>query len=375
MKLICVAGARPNFVKVAPIIRLLSRSSGFQAVLVHTGQHYDEAMSGSFFRDLGIPLPDHHLEVGSGAHAEQTAEILKRFDDVLESERPDGVIVVGDVNSTMACSLAAKKRQVVLIHIEAGLRSFDRNMPEEINRLVTDSISDLLLVTENSGRTNLLREGVPESRIHMVGNLMIDTLLLNLERARQSSIARTLGIERGPFGLVTLHRPSNVDAPRQLLELMEALAAIANDLPLYFPVHPRTRTRLASLSLESSRNLHLIDPLGYLDFLCLMSLSKVVLTDSGGIQEETTALGIPCLTLRNNTERPITIEEGTNLLAGTSKESIAAAWQSFSSQPKSGRVPALWDGHAARRCLGVISRFFGVPLPVPDAYPAPAILG
>jgi len=358
IKLICVAGARPNFMKVAPIMRALSGDPTFTTVLVHTGQHYDDIMSGSFFRELGIRTPDHHLSVGSGSHAEQTAEVMKRFDPVVEAEQPHGVLVVGDVNSTMACALVARKRQIAAIHVEAGLRSFDRNMPEEINRVVTDAISDLLLVTEESGRENLLKEGVSPERIHMVGNLMIDTLMANMERARHSAIASTLGVDRSPFGLVTLHRPSNVDDPGQLREIFETLNLITRNIPLLFPVHPRTKARIEESGVAPAEGLLLTEPLGYLDFLCLMARSSVVLTDSGGIQEETTALGVPCLTLRDNTERPITIEQGTNTLAGASKSSILSAWEGFLRQPKRGRVPPLWDGLAAGRCLSVLKTFF-----------------
>lgn len=360
IKLVTVAGARPNFMKIAPLLRAFAQDADFRSLLVHTGQHYDDAMSGVFFRELGIREPDYHLQVGSGSHAEQTAEILKRFDRVLEHEQPHGVVVVGDVNSTVACALAAKKRNLVLAHVEAGLRSFDRAMPEEINRIVTDAISDLLLVTEESGRANLLREGVAEQRIFTVGNLMIDTLVFNLERARQSPILDALGLRGKPFGLVTLHRPSNVDDPQRLAGLIEALAEIARELPLYFPLHPRTRARLAALPAPPGDALHLLEPLSYLDFLCLMAHSRAVFTDSGGIQEETTALGVPCLTLRDNTERPITIEQGTNTLAGATKESVLAAWSQVRANPKTGRIPPLWDGHAAARAVAAFRTYFGL---------------
>jgi UDP-N-acetylglucosamine 2-epimerase (non-hydrolysing) len=343
--------------KLAPLLALLRQHPAFKPVLVHTGQHYDKTMSGQFFVDLGLPVPDFNLDVGSGSHAQQTAEIMKRFEPVVLSEKPDAVMVVGDVNSTMACALVASKLQIPVIHVEAGLRSFDRSMPEEINRMVTDAIADLLLVTEESGRLNLLAEGVRPERIHLVGNIMIDSLRLHVEKARHSGILARLGAEGKPFGLVTLHRPSNVDEPGQLSEIMGALSSIAAEMPLYFPVHPRTRARLDPVRFADGP-IQLIDPLGYLDFLCLMSHSAVVLTDSGGIQEETTVLGIPCLTLRNNTERPVTVEEGTNILAGTSQGTILAAWEQMKQTPKHGRIPKYWDGHAAQRCVTVLQSYF-----------------
>lgn len=347
--------------KLAPLVRVLRSDPDFRVVLVHTGQHYDDRMSGAFFRDLGLPEPDYHLEAGSGSHAQQTAEIMRRFEPVAEQEQAGAVLVVGDVNSTLAASIVAKKLQVPVVHVEAGLRSHDRSMPEEINRLVTDSITDLFLVTEASGRTNLLKEGVPETAIHMVGNLMIDSLLANLHRARaESSIRAAMRLDGERYGLVTLHRPANVDGPEQLRGILEALDEIAREQPLVFPVHPRTRQRLESLDLPTTR-LRLCEPLGYLDFLNLMSGAAVVLTDSGGIQEETTALGVPCLTLRDNTERPVTVEEGTNILAGTSRDSILRAWADLKRNPRQGRVPALWDGRAAERCRAALREFFSLP--------------
>ncbi|HWQ53047.1 MAG TPA: UDP-N-acetylglucosamine 2-epimerase (non-hydrolyzing) [Bryobacteraceae bacterium] len=357
IKLLCIAGARPNFMKVAPLVRALRREPAFAPLLVHTGQHYDENMSGRFFAELELPPPAYNLEVGSGSHAIQTAEIMKRFEPVVLGEQPQGVIVVGDVNSTAACALVSKKLQIPVAHLEAGLRSFDRAMPEEINRLVTDAISDLLLVTEESGVANLRAEGVPAGRIRLVGNLMIDSLFFHLERAGDSDILGRLGMNGTRYGLVTLHRPSNVDEPERLMEILDALKAIARELPLIFPVHPRTRARL-NLSASDLSGILLLDPLGYLDFLCLMSRSAAVFTDSGGIQEETTALGIKCLTLRENTERPTTIELGTNILAGTTRQSILAAWRETSERPKAGRVPPLWDGHAAERCCDALREFF-----------------
>ena len=357
LRLLCIAGARPNFMKLAPLIRALANDNCFHPVLVHTGQHYDDRMSGQFFRDLEIPAPDHSLEVGSGSHAQQTAEIMKRFEPIVLEEKPDGVLVVGDVNSTIACALVAVKLGVPVIHVEAGLRSFDRSMPEEINRIVTDAISTLLLVTEETGHRNLLAEGIDESRIRIVGNLMIDTLRTNTARAEASSILEDLGIH-DRYGVVTLHRPSNVDDAGQLQEILSALEVIGRELQLYFPVHPRTRSIIEQAGIRPSERIHFLEPLGYLEFLRLMSKSSIVLTDSGGIQEETTALGIPCLTLRQNTERPVTIELGTNRLAGTSRERILAAWKETKEQPKSGRIPPLWDGRAAGRCVQALQGFY-----------------
>ena len=344
--------------KLAPLVAALERDPGFAPFIVHTGQHYDDQMSGQFFRDLGIPAPKYNLAAGSGSHAQQTGEILKRFEPVVVEEKPDAVLVVGDVNSTMACALVAKKLLIPVVHVEAGLRSFDRGMPEELNRLVTDAIADLLLVTEESGRKNLLDEGVPADRIFLVGNLMIDSLRAHLDAARQSDVLERLGAKSGSYGLVTLHRPSNVDDPAHFAEIMEALAAIAGDLPLHMPVHPRTRARMQEQKTAVHPNIHLSDTLGYLDFLWLMASSSVVLTDSGGVQEETTALGVPCLTLRENTERPATIEEGTNILAGTRKESILDAWKRMKQSPKAGRIPQYWDGSAAGRCVEALRGYF-----------------
>jgi UDP-N-acetylglucosamine 2-epimerase (non-hydrolysing) len=361
IKLICVGGARPNFMKLAPLVKALAADADFQPLLVHTGQHYDDRMSGQFFRDLGMPEPAYNLEVGSGSHAQQTAEIMKRFEPVVETEKPGGVVVVGDVNSTIAAALVARKLQIPVVHVESGLRSFDRAMPEEINRLATDAISDLLLVTEESGRVNLLREGIEESRMAVVGNLMIDTLVANLARARsESGIIERLGRPEGAFGLVTLHRPANVDDPAALGRILDALEVISRSLRLFFPIHPRTQSRLPQRDGLFDR-ITLLEPLGYLDFLALMSRSAAVFTDSGGIQEETTALGVPCLTLRENTERPITIHQGTNRLAGTTTESILAAWREHQAAPKSGQTPPLWDGRAAQRCVAALRSYFGLP--------------
>jgi len=357
-KIVLVAGARPNFMKLAPLLRLLHADAEFTPVFVHTGQHYDDRLSGCFFRDLALPNPDHHLGVGSGSHAQQTAEIMKRFEPVVLDEKPDSVLVVGDVNSTMAAAIVSSKLEVPVIHVEAGLRSCDRSMPEEINRVITDAISDLLLVTEESGRHNLLKEGIADARIHLVGNLMIDSLRQSLSAAQTSDILERLSIGGDAFGLVTLHRPSNVDSSAHLDEVVAALSDISRSLPLLFPVHPRTRGQLSSMHVQIPDSIRLIDPLGYLDFLCLMSNSSLVLTDSGGIQEETTALGIPCITLRENTERPVTIQQGTNILGGTRRETILAAWRETVERPKSGTIPPFWDGSAASRCVAAIRAHF-----------------
>ncbi|HEY7406025.1 MAG TPA: UDP-N-acetylglucosamine 2-epimerase (non-hydrolyzing) [Candidatus Angelobacter sp.] len=358
IRILCVGGARPNFMKLAPLFRAFSQTSGFAPALIHTGQHYDEKMSGQFFGDLGLPAPLYNLEVGSGSHAQQTAEIMKRFEPVVLKERPHAVLVVGDVNSTAACALVAKKLNVAVIHVEAGLRSFDRSMPEEINRLVTDAIADLLLVTEESGQRNLQHEGVSADKIKFVGNLMIDSLHFQLQRSRASRILDEQGLRNKKFGLITLHRPANVDDETQLRQLLRALQEIAEaeQMPLFFPVHPRTRARMQEQ--QQSPVLHLLEPLSYTDFVALMSNAAIVFTDSGGVQEETTALGIPCLTLRNNTERPITIDQGTNRLAGTSYETIMRAWREMKTSPPAGRIPQFWDGHAAERCIEAIRSAF-----------------
>ncbi len=354
IRLALVAGARPNFMKVAPLMKALSNDTEFQLSLIHTGQHYDDNMSGQFFRDLGIAEPQYYLKVGSGSHAQQVAEIMKRIEPVFEELRPTAVIVVGDVNSTAAAALVAKKIGIDVVHVEAGLRSFDRSMPEEINRIVTDSIADVFLVTEESGRTNLLREGIAGERIHLVGNLMIDSLLQHLERARASEIADRLGVRGKPYGLITLHRPGNVDDANSLSEILGALFVIAESLPLVWPIHPRTRSRLQSSRIELSSGIRVLEPLGYLDFLALEAGSSIVLTDSGGIQEETTVLGVNCLTLRDNTERPATLQFGTNRLAGTRKATILSAWEEVQRSPRVNQVPPLWDGQAGPRCREVL---------------------
>jgi UDP-N-acetylglucosamine 2-epimerase (non-hydrolysing) len=325
-----------------------------EPILVHTGQHYDRAMSDLFFQELGIPEPDVNLGVGSASHAVQTAEIMRAFEPVVLAQKPDAVLVVGDVNSTIACGLVAVKLGVRLIHVEAGLRSFDRTMPEEINRLLTDAISDLLFCSESSGVENLRREGAPEEKIHMVGNVMIDTLLKNRQKAERSAILEELDLSGGqPYAVVTLHRPANVDDPALLGRIMAVLEEIGREMPVVFPVHPRTRARLSDG--VSNGAIRLIDPLGYLDFLKLMAHARVVLTDSGGIQEETTILGTPCLTLRENTERPVTVEMGTNRLVGSDPEKILAAWREvMAGDGRAARRPPLWDGQAARRIADLI---------------------
>jgi UDP-N-acetylglucosamine 2-epimerase (non-hydrolysing) len=366
LKIINIVGARPNLPKIAPLMREMRRHPEIEPLLVHTGQHYDEKLSDIFFRQMGIPAPNFNLEVGSGSHASQTAEVLKRVEPVLIEQKPDLVIVVGDVNSTIAVSLAAVKLGIRVAHVEAGLRSFDRTMPEEINRILTDSIADLLFVTEEDAIAHLLKEGRPRSAIHFVGNVMIDSLRYFLPIAQKSSIGRDLGLMDGPawrrFAVFTLHRPSNVDSADKLRELMSAIDAVAVELPVIFPVHPRTKQRLAEAGAIRNPQLRLIDPVGYLDFLCLLSQATLVLTDSGGIQEETTALGVPCLTLRENTERPVTISQGTNLLVGTDPAQIRTAAQDIlAGKSKADRIPPLWDGKAAERIVEILLQLAAKP--------------
>ncbi|MES2353877.1 MAG: UDP-N-acetylglucosamine 2-epimerase (non-hydrolyzing) [Pseudomonadota bacterium] len=360
-KILCVVGARPNFMKIAPIMAALKRiTPAFDLVLVHTGQHYDAAMNDQHFAALGIPTPDINLEVGSGSHAVQTAEVMRRFEPVLDEQVPSIVLVVGDVNSTLACALVAAKKGVPVVHVEAGLRSRDRAMPEEINRVLTDQISDLLLTTERSATDNLTREGIDESRIHFVGNVMIDTLRNNLPRALPPAAtikqaAGNVDFPAGPkqFAVLTLHRPSNVDDPQVLKPLLETIRTISNELPVLFPVHPRTKEKIERFGLMEiidRASILLLPPVGYLEMLGLMKDARLVLTDSGGIQEETTALGVPCITLRSNTERPITVEEGTNTITGQNPEKILATYNEvMKTGGKAGRVPEFWDGHAADR--------------------------
>jgi UDP-N-acetylglucosamine 2-epimerase (non-hydrolysing) len=415
MKIMIVVGARPNFMKAAPVVFAIrdhnariaaspavsEAHSPIQLVLVHTGQHYDEAMSGSFFTDLGLPKPDVHLEVGSGSHAAQTAEIMRRFEAVVLEEKPDLVMVFGDVNSTVACALVTSKivvdssgKRPLIAHVEAGLRSFDRAMPEEINRVITDHLSDLLFVTEDSGRENLCREGIKPEQIHFVGNTMIDSLLASEEKAEKSAVLDQFGLRGGANGsvrryaLLTLHRPSNVDDRETFLSILEGLDELAASCPILFSAHPRTRKRIAEFGLERffypesqhpenqppenqpSRNetgIRLLDPLGYLDFLCLTKHAAIVVTDSGGIQEETTCLRVPCVTVRENTERPITVTCGTNVIAGTRSENIRRAVKEQFSGKKQGRIPEKWDGQAAGRIVAVIAREFQMRSSLPDS--------
>jgi UDP-N-acetylglucosamine 2-epimerase (non-hydrolysing) len=363
MKILSVVGARPNLVKIAPLMRAMQRRpAAIQPVLVHTGQHYDERLSDIFFRQMGIREPDVNLEVGSASHSRQTGEILQRIEPVLIEQKPDLVLVVGDVNSTMASTLAAAKLSIPVAHVEAGLRSFDRTMPEEINRLVTDALADYLFVTEADAVENLLREGRPQERIYLVGNVMIDALRQFLPLAQQSSITTELGLmdearKLLPFTILTLHRPSNVDSEETLEGLLSAVERIAEEVPVIFPVHPRTQQRLRDGKNRLHPNVRLIPPVGYLDFLCLLSHAKLVLTDSGGIQEETTALGVPCLTLRENTERPVTTTQGTNQIVGLDPTKIlAAARDALAGKTRAGRIPEFWDGNAAERIVDILLR-------------------
>jgi UDP-N-acetylglucosamine 2-epimerase (non-hydrolysing) len=364
--ILCVVGARPNFMKIAPVMRALQGIGGrISASLLHTGQHYDEAMKTSFFDQLNIPEPDIDLEVGSASHAVQTAEIMRRFEPVLDDMRPGAVLVVGDVNSTIACALVAVKKDIPVFHVEAGLRSYDRNMPEEINRVLTDQISELLFTTEEGAFENLRREGVEGERIHFVGNVMIDTLMYNIERAvpREqifSSYQKEALFDRyaSGYGLVTLHRPSNVDDPEVLKELLTVLREISRKIPLIFPIHPRTKKCIAEAQLQDlleGEQYLVLPPVGYLEMLGLMKDAKMVLTDSGGIQEETTALGVPCITMRENTERPITVERGTNTIVGRDSGKIRQTVDDIlSTGGKTGRIPDLWDGKAAERIAAII---------------------
>jgi UDP-N-acetylglucosamine 2-epimerase (non-hydrolysing) len=393
MKIMIIVGARPNFMKAAPIVTAMrAHNEAFSAeesgngridtILVHTGQHYDEAMSGAFFTDLCLPKPDIYLGVGSGSHAAQTAEIMRQFEGVVLSEKPDAVIVVGDVNSTLACALATSKiafpgdgDRPLIAHVEAGLRSFDRTMPEEVNRVITDHLSDLLFVTEESGIRNLQNEGISPEAIHFVGNTMIDSLLASQEKAKKSSILddfdlnsntdNTTGVRR--YVLLTLHRPSNVDDRETLLTILEALQELSSSCPILFPMHPRTSKRIAQFGLEhffssggasgrrvALRGLHVLEPLGYLDFLCLMRHAALVVTDSGGIQEETTCLRVPCVTVRNNTERPVTVTSGTNTIAGTTKQGIQQAVKEQLRGCSRAQIPDYWDGKAAERIVKVL---------------------
>lgn len=392
MKIIHVVGARPNFMKIAPIMESIQAFNEkappgrkIYQILVHTGQHYDQEMSKLFFEELRIPKPDINLNVGSASHAAQTAEIMKRFEKVCNNQKPTHILVVGDVNSTIACALVAAKLGIKIIHVEAGLRSFDRSMPEEINRVLTDAISDILFITEESARKNLIREGISGEKIHFIGNVMIDTLLKHKKRSEDSDILRKLGLDNGEQGVeeyavLTLHRPSNVDVRPSLEGILNAIKVISYDRPVIFPIHPRTRSRIRQFGLEQEVSfdfspssipkggIYCIEPLGYLDFLCLTSHASLVLTDSGGIQEETTILGVPCVTIRENTERPVTLTHGTNVLAGTTKDDIirAATLQTrrfrkekesmgdFTPGATESLAPPLWDGRASERLVRIL---------------------
>jgi UDP-N-acetylglucosamine 2-epimerase (non-hydrolysing) len=367
MHLTCVVGARPNFMKVAPILAAAARRPEFRCQLVHTGQHYDERMSTLFFRELGLPEPDEYLGIGSGNHAEQTARVMLAFDAVLERQPTDLALVVGDVNSTLACAMVAAKRGVKVAHVEAGLRSRDRAMPEEINRILTDQISDLLFTTERSAGDNLEAEGVHPDRIHFVGNVMIDTLLSHRDRARRNDILERLELTPHTYALCTLHRPSNVDTPAAAENTVLALEAVAARLPVVLPFHPRTQAKLQQFGLlervQGHASVTVVEPLGYLEFIALMDQSRLVFTDSGGVQEETTALGVPCLTFRENTERPVTVTEGTNRLVGLSPRAAAAAVDELlAGRGPVGCVPELWDGRAAERILSVLQEAGSAPV-------------
>jgi UDP-N-acetylglucosamine 2-epimerase (non-hydrolysing) len=397
MKIMLIVGARPNFMKAAPLIAAIrehNRVNGqefLQPILVHTGQHYGEAMSGSFFSDLDLPKPDVHLEVGSASHAVQTAEIMRKFEEVLQAEKPEALIVVGDVNSTVACAMVAAKisfdsngTRPLIAHVEAGLRSFDRGMPEEINRIVTDHLSDLLFVTEESGIRNLIHEGIPSEKIHFAGNTMIDSLLAFKAKADDSGILDQLGLRgvsngngtthgASRYALLTLHRPSNVDHRETFLSVFDGLQELSGSCPIIFPAHPRTQQRIAEFGLAeffeiagekrigrgnsadaATKRIRMIDPAGYLDFMCLMKNAALVVTDSGGIQEETTCLGVPCVTVRENTERPVTVSCGTNVIAGIRAEGIRKAIREQLSRAPGNRVPEKWDGKAGLRIVEVI---------------------
>ena len=361
LKILHVAAARPNFVKIAPVMAAFDRCPYVEQQLVHTGQHYDDALSQVFFDELEIPRPDVNLGVGSGSHAQQTAGVMTAFEGVCIDASPDLVMVVGDVNSTLACALVAAKLGIQVAHVEAGLRSFDWTMPEEINRIITDRLSNLLFTTERGARGNLLDEGIAEERIHFVGNVMIDTLQRFRGRAVAGGVLERLDLAPRGYALVTLHRPSNVDSAESFAPILDGLSKLAERLPVIFPAHPRTREKLASLGLEARLGkVRLIEPLGYLDFLAAMDQAGVVLTDSGGVQEETTVLGVPCLTLRPNTERPVTIESGTNRLVELDADAIAGTAVSVArvNGAPALQLPELWDGKAAQRIAQIVLRKF-----------------
>ncbi|WP_436531133.1 non-hydrolyzing UDP-N-acetylglucosamine 2-epimerase [Actinoplanes sp. HUAS TT8] len=357
-RIICVAGARPNFMKVKPVMDALEQR-GAEVVLVHTGQHYDAAMNDVFFADLGLRQPDRHLGTGSGSHAEQTARVMLAFEPLVTELRPDAVVVVGDVTSTLACALVAAKAGVPVAHVESGLRSRDWSMPEEVNRVATDRLSDLLFAPSPDGVDNLRAEGYHEDQIHLAGNVMIDTLFANLDRALASDVLHRYGLTPGGYALATLHRPANVDDSGMLAGLLKALAEVARQLPVILPVHPRTAARLEEAGLPDG--IRLVPPAGYLDFIALQASARLVLTDSGGVQEETTALGVPCLTMRDSTERPITLTEGTNILVGRDPERIIGTALRVLVEPPAKRSPALWDGHAGTRIADVLLAYLAAP--------------
>jgi UDP-N-acetylglucosamine 2-epimerase (non-hydrolysing) len=350
-----VVGARPNYMKIAPLMDALKGVAGVRQILVNTGQHYDDAMAGGFIRELALPVPDRNLEVGSASHAVQTANVMIRFEQVCLEEKPDLVVVVGDVNSTMAATLVASKLLIPVAHVEAGLRSFDREMPEEINRIVTDRLADLLLTPSADGDENLLREGVPPERIKRVGNIMIDTLFRHLPMAGLERVADRVKVTERAYGVLTLHRPSNVDVRETFTSILTAVSTIASEMPVVFPIHPRTRARVGEFGLDHLlKDVQVTGPLGYIDFLSLTSHAKIVLTDSGGLQEESTALGIPCLTLRENTERPVTVTHGTNTVVGTESAKILSGYRAAVRGDVPRRQPELWDGRTAQRIATVL---------------------
>ncbi|MFB0517189.1 MAG: non-hydrolyzing UDP-N-acetylglucosamine 2-epimerase [Candidatus Neomarinimicrobiota bacterium] len=363
LKIMHVAGARPNFMKIAPIMRTMAKYPGhFEQVLVHTGQHYDFSMSQIFFQDLDLPEPDVYLKIGSGTHAEQTSLVMLAFEPIVQELGPDLVLVVGDVNSTLACTLVCAKLGVAVAHVEAGLRSYDMTMPEEINRVLTDQIATLLFTPSRDADDNLQREGIRPERIHFVGNVMIDSLVVNITKAQQRNIRANINLQDRPYMLATLHRPANVDSPENLRELLSGLSKLTEGIAVVFTMHPRTSKRIDEFGLRDfitrSPNFFPMEPQGYLDFLALMNDTTVVLTDSGGVQEETTYLGIPCLTVRPTTERPVTVELGTNRLIGCAQDEIVAAVEAIVNGPKNqGRIPELWDGHAAERIVKVLDEY------------------
>jgi len=359
--IILVVGARPNFMKIAPLYRELE-SRNISRLLLHTGQHYDDNMSKVFFDDLGLPEPDIYLGIGSGTHATQTAKVMIEFEKICNEFNPSIVVVVGDVNSTVACSIVCAKLLIKCAHVESGLRSNDREMPEEINRIITDSISDILLTPSSDGNVNLEKEGISKDRIYLVGNIMIDSLLHNVKKSKSSKILEKLDLKKGQYSVLTLHRPSNVDDIDVLSEIIKSLKEITRSMVVVFPSHPRTTKQLKKFkmfeTLSKMQNLHLIEPCGYIDFMSLVSNSNFVMTDSGGLQEETTALGIPCLTIRENTERPITIDEGTNTLVGSdSKKIISSVNEIMNNGGKKGKIPELWDGNTAQRIANILEQF------------------